>query len=364
MLVRNNARTLGRCLDSLRPFVDQIVVVDTGSTDGSQDIATTFGAEVFELAWPDRFDVALNFGFERVQTAWTLRFDADEWLDDASGARLVHFAATAPNSMAYMRRRDLSPDGGFSESRLVRMWRTSPFARVYGVIHDRFKDGLALQLPGDGTLAETDLVIWHDGFAIGDPEEKLKRNLPMLHRQVMETPDSFYDLAELGRTLCALRDPEGARIMRMLAQRLLDAGDHDESPEHLGADVLCSVADQLEENEIYCALSHGVSNLLRGWYWGEPLPMLSLGQLEIRRGNLLAALEALYVCLDSLSDPRQEVGTSFRRTRVEIAATHNLLTLCLKLGRSEEARKLAIRLQSLDPSDELATAALAVSGAS
>ncbi len=85
MIVKNEAHTLGLCLQSVSGIVSQIVVADTGSTDNSADIAREFGATVVSLSWGNHFANARNAALELMQTDWVLVLDADEELD--AGAR-------------------------------------------------------------------------------------------------------------------------------------------------------------------------------------------------------------------------------------------------------------------------------------
>jgi len=69
LIVRNEEQSLGRCLDSVQGLGDEIVVVDTGSTDGTREVAAGRGARVFDFPWCDDFAAARNE---------TLRFDSDD----------------------------------------------------------------------------------------------------------------------------------------------------------------------------------------------------------------------------------------------------------------------------------------------
>jgi glycosyltransferase involved in cell wall biosynthesis len=81
MIVKNGAETLRNCLGSVAGLMDQIVVVDTGSTDGSPQLARELGAEVFETPWQDHFALARNAAVKAVSTDWVLVMDDDEQLD-------------------------------------------------------------------------------------------------------------------------------------------------------------------------------------------------------------------------------------------------------------------------------------------
>ena len=80
LIVRNEARCLARCLESVAPWVDKMVVLDTGSTDDTVAIAQAAGAEVHHLPWPDSFSIARNHVLDLADSDWALMLDADEWL--------------------------------------------------------------------------------------------------------------------------------------------------------------------------------------------------------------------------------------------------------------------------------------------
>jgi len=78
MIVKNEEKHLPRCLDSLKPLVDEMVVVDTGSSDMTRDIAEVFGARVYDFEWQDDFASARNCSLEKANGDWILVMDADE----------------------------------------------------------------------------------------------------------------------------------------------------------------------------------------------------------------------------------------------------------------------------------------------
>mgnify|MGYP005831381299 CR=1 FL=1 len=80
MIVKDEGENLPRCLRSARDFVDEIVVVDTGSTDRTMDLAAIFGARVFPIPWKNDFSVARNASLEKASCDWILVLDADEAL--------------------------------------------------------------------------------------------------------------------------------------------------------------------------------------------------------------------------------------------------------------------------------------------
>src|SRR5437764_33641 len=101
MIVRDSARTLQACLSSIRPWVDEIVVVDTGSLDDTQQIAKDHGAEIFEFPWIDDFSAARNESLRRAQGKWLFWMDSDDSIDEANGRGLRALAYGAHNPAVF-----------------------------------------------------------------------------------------------------------------------------------------------------------------------------------------------------------------------------------------------------------------------
>ena len=81
MIVKNEEENLPKCLDSLKDIVDEMIIVDTGSTDKTKDIAASYGAKVFDFAWTGDFSEARNFSFSKASCDYIYSADADEELD-------------------------------------------------------------------------------------------------------------------------------------------------------------------------------------------------------------------------------------------------------------------------------------------
>src|SRR5271166_6606105 len=88
MIVKNGVNTLRECLASVTGLTAQIVIVDTGSTDGSAQLARDLGATVFDLPWQDDFSKARNAALQALTTEWALVLDDDEELDPAARAKI------------------------------------------------------------------------------------------------------------------------------------------------------------------------------------------------------------------------------------------------------------------------------------
>lgn len=92
MIARNEARCIARSLRRLRPWLDEMIVLDTGSTDETQRIAADEGPRVAHFAWVDDFSAARNAALDLSDADWNIVADADEHL--AEGGRCFAFSAT------------------------------------------------------------------------------------------------------------------------------------------------------------------------------------------------------------------------------------------------------------------------------
>lgn len=82
MIVKNEEKVLARCLDSVADLVDEIIIVDTGSTDATKEIASRYTDQVYDFAWQDDFAAARNFSFSKATKDYIYVPDADEVLDE------------------------------------------------------------------------------------------------------------------------------------------------------------------------------------------------------------------------------------------------------------------------------------------
>ena len=106
MIVRDEAFFIEECLTQAAPHVDEIVVVDTGSTDGTRDIAVRHAQVVADFTWIDDFAAARNAAIERAHGDWILVLDADERIAPADYARIRSAIATTEYDGFYLTTRN------------------------------------------------------------------------------------------------------------------------------------------------------------------------------------------------------------------------------------------------------------------
>ena len=94
MIARNEEETLKRCVDSVKDIVDEIVIVDTGSTDGTKEIAASLTDRVYDFKWIDDFSAARNFSFSKATMDYILILDADDYLKEEDRERFRRLKET------------------------------------------------------------------------------------------------------------------------------------------------------------------------------------------------------------------------------------------------------------------------------
>ena len=89
MIVKNEENVLGRCLDSIAGLMDEIIIVDTGSTDRTKEIAARYTDQIYDFTWQDDFSAARNFSFSKATMEYIYTPDADEVLDEDNRMRFL-----------------------------------------------------------------------------------------------------------------------------------------------------------------------------------------------------------------------------------------------------------------------------------
>lgn len=200
VIVKDEAANIGRWLDCMRHLADEMVVVDTGSTDDTAELAAAGGARVLHFAWCDDFAAAKNFALDNAQGEWVLFLDADEYFTADSVRRLpqlikqYHPQRQVVGLICQLFNIEeadahVLPDSMYQ----IRIFRNLRSLRYEGQIHEVLvnqKKGL------DRRMQLVDLRIYHTGYSSRLLKKKLARNLKLIRERMArdgETPmDAFY----------------------------------------------------------------------------------------------------------------------------------------------------------------------------
>lgn len=223
IIFKNEIRCLERCLKSLQPLRDavpcEVVMADTGSSDGSREVAEQYADVLFDFPWIDDFSAARNAVMDRCSGVWYFSIDADEWLDEDI-QELVDFYRARNYSKfkqifgGVMIRNIMNQRGEigerYSEFFAVRIARLSTGVRYVGYIHEHWLNPDGSKSVDAMRFGKT--LMHHDGYSYetkADERAKYERNRALLEKKLAEDPEDIQTLCECIDT-CRTYDGEAS----------------------------------------------------------------------------------------------------------------------------------------------------------
>ncbi|WP_422927500.1 glycosyltransferase [Singulisphaera sp. PoT] len=206
MIVRDSSRTLPACLESIRPWVDEMVIVDTGSEDDTPAIVESFGGRLFRFPWCDDFSAARNESLRHARGEWLFWMDSDDTITPDCGRRLRELALgeADPAILGFVVRVHCPGSGedgadDFTAVDHVKLFRNRPDLRFDGRIHEQILPAIR---EAGGEVAWTDLHVVHSGSEHGREamERKRRRDMRILRLELEERPEHPFTLFNLGMT--------------------------------------------------------------------------------------------------------------------------------------------------------------------
>lgn len=223
LLVSNSITTIRKCMESLRPLLEaipsELIVVDTGGTDGSIEIAREYADQVIPFSWCNNFSKARNAGLEKASGEWFLFLDDDEWFENVD--ELIRFFQTGEykkyESASYEIRNYLNSEGTqWSATRYYRMVKIHPETKFVSPIHEILD-------PIYSPEKDLQCYVHHYGYVFETEEDKKKhadRNIGILKAVLKENPEDlrlWLQLAKEYTTIGSLE--ESAEISRKNLQK-------------------------------------------------------------------------------------------------------------------------------------------------
>jgi len=222
MIIKDEEENLKRCLKSAKDIVDEIIVVDTGSTDKSIKVAESFNAKIIKHDWNDDFAEARNIALENATGDWILQLDADEELHPSTKKQIKNEMLNTAIDGVNVVIRNLQPKGemvSYIDENQVRLFKNKPEYRFQNRINEQIVASIA---DTGGLFSESDIIINHYGFQ-SSSEERTKRNLSLLNNELKEHPQDPHLLFKLGETYKAMQkwDKAADCFTKALAQSSL-----------------------------------------------------------------------------------------------------------------------------------------------
>ncbi|MCQ2011625.1 glycosyltransferase [Sporolactobacillus sp. STSJ-5] len=200
MIVKNEESVLQRCLESVKDGVDEIVVVDTGSTDNTKDIAYKYTDKVFNYKWNDSFSEARNFAQSKATGEWILALDADEFVDHLNMLEFRKELKENENKFNMYVVKIYNFAGKDAQTIFnnyhVRVYRNDSVIQYYRAIHEQLKrtDGKEL------SSSVSKLVVYHSGYLSYTVVTKNKglRNQTLINKEIEAKGQTGFDYFNLG----------------------------------------------------------------------------------------------------------------------------------------------------------------------
>jgi glycosyltransferase involved in cell wall biosynthesis len=195
MIAKNEELNIKRCLDSVEKSVDEMIVVDTGSTDKTKEIAINCGAQVYEFAWSNDFAEARNFGLSRSTGDWILSLDADEYLTKNHRHTIQSFI-NKENRIGRIKVISDFDNNGQKMQSSAYISRIFPKGVQYtGRIHEQLNSDLERRI--------LNIEVLHSGYY---QTNKTERNISLLTLALNENPNDAYYMYQLGKEYRNLKD--------------------------------------------------------------------------------------------------------------------------------------------------------------
>ncbi|MBU3190603.1 glycosyltransferase [Clostridium bowmanii] len=212
MIVKNEENNLKKCLLSIATFVDEIVIVDTGSTDNTKIIASEYTDKIYDYIWCNDFSKARNFSISKASNDWVLILDADEIIELFDRGNILMFTTKGKNKIGRIERLNImeTPNGINKQQERINRLFNKDWYQYEGIIHEQV-------VSIDNCLIETEDIairVEHIGYTISELSRtnKLSRNVSLLNEAILGDPNDPYLYYQLGKSYYVYKEYERASL--------------------------------------------------------------------------------------------------------------------------------------------------------
>ena len=357
MIVRNEAANLSGALDSVASVVDEIVIADTGSTDGSLVIARERAHRFIQVPWRDDFSLARNAALELASGDWILILDADERLRPGSDKALHQAISTSDLLACRLHLYNHLDDNKTNDDYILRLFRRLPQLRYTGRIHEQIVPSVARLQAEQSTwrcINLPDAVIDHFGYRREErkKQDKPARNIHLLELELTESPDDPYLCYKLYHELGP--DEKGSRYLLRAADLVMAMPRNEFSRLAYAAELLTAAIFHSLESEAFDSALR-IASFAAENFPDHPATRIALG-LAMLRSDMPAAARVEIECALTLEAP----PGSFYYDREDWLVTARIaLSEALRQeGKYEQALSLLIDKMPLYAKEERLVTAL------
>ncbi|MFQ5962991.1 MAG: glycosyltransferase [Candidatus Scalinduaceae bacterium] len=274
MIVKNEEHNLAQCLNIVKDVVDEIIIVDTGSTDRSVEIAKSFGAKLFHHPWEGSFSKARNYSLKYATSEWILILDADEEMNKTDIPKLKEIASNNNyTAVSFLIKNKFKDSTQECYAKMIRLFKNFNGTYYEGTVHNRLRH--------TGKCLDSSLSVIHHGYNLSEEkmEEKFLRTTILLKDQIKQEPHNpvphrylgisyldqgMYDeaVSESKRAL-ELAENNGFNIKDFLVSYYVISAAYFEKGELKESETYALRAMGIDENylDVFCILSFIYYNL-------------------------------------------------------------------------------------------------------
>lgn len=212
IITKNECDNLDICLERLSHYPVEIVVVDTGSTDNTKEVATRYTSSIYDFEWCDDFSAARNFAISMATKEYILMIDTDEFVDNMDYEKVIQLIKAHPDEIGSIHRKNLYQSDGSDmvSNELIHRLFPKKLYHYTGTIHEQVT---ASKGDGSNILAyDAPIYTTHVGYSGGKDLRKTKalRNLGLLFKELEQTPNDPYILYQIGKSYFFIQDYDNA----------------------------------------------------------------------------------------------------------------------------------------------------------
>ncbi|WP_113672571.1 glycosyltransferase [Vallitalea guaymasensis] len=200
MIVKNEEKHITKCLSSVKDYVDEIVIIDTGSTDSSKEIASRYTDRIYDFKWCNDFAKARNFSLSKATNDWVLILDADECVTNFNKKAIEQIMYSNDKIVGRLKRVNLFEDGNIVKKYIERVNRlfNKEYFQYEGIIHEQI---ISKNL-NSYRIKPINIEVLHNGYMdeVVKNTNKLDRNIELLKKAIKEHPQDPYLFYQMGKS--------------------------------------------------------------------------------------------------------------------------------------------------------------------
>lgn len=193
LICKNEENNIRKCLESIQAIADEIIVVDTGSSDNTINIAKNFGARVIEYEWKNNFSAARNVSLDSANGQWILFLDCDEEVTKDNALKIKKLIKSSKKEGYYFKLMNMVGGEVIGTSIVLRLFRNRKEYRFKGRIHEQIV-GEIQKRKGVNSIGSVEINLLHYGYdpKVADIKKKSMRNLEILNSFPPEERDGYF----------------------------------------------------------------------------------------------------------------------------------------------------------------------------